>query len=364
APTAAAALAALAARGVTVKILTGDHPGTAARACRDLGIALGADAVVTADCTDGLTDTELARLAARTTVFARCTPEHKARISAALRTGGHTVGFLGDGVNDVSALWAADVGIAPHDATDVAREGADVVLAEKDLTAVDHAISAGRHSGGNIATYLRITLSSNVGNVIAMLAAGLLLPFLPMLPAQVLVQNLCFDTVQLAFAYDRPHPALLRRPAGLDPRALLRFITGFGILNAAADLATFGVLALALHGPGPAEDEAAFHSGWFTENLITQSLVILLLRTGRRLFEDRPPGPVGWTTAALAVIGLVLPLSPLGPLLGLTTLPLEYYLLLTVVLALYAAGLVLARSRYARNLPEEVEAGGFEYSGC
>ncbi len=362
APTAAPALAALAGRGVTVKILTGDHPGTAARACRDLGIALGADAVVTADRTDALTDAELAQLAARTTVFARCTPEHKARISAALRTGGHTVGFLGDGVNDVSALWAADVGIAPRDATDVARESADVVLAEKDLTAVDHAIAAGRLSGGNIATYLRITLSSNLGNVVAMLAAGLLLPFLPMLPAQVLVQNLCFDSVQLAFAYDRPHPALLRRPARLDPRALLRFITGFGILNAAADLATFGVLALALHGRGPGEDEAVFHSGWFTENLITQSLVMLLLRTGRRLFEDRPPGPVGWTAGALAVIGVLLPPSPLGPPLGLTALPPEYYLLLTVVLALYAAALVLARTRQEQHLigrGEWVESGRF-----
>ncbi|MGW5482786.1 magnesium-translocating P-type ATPase [Streptomyces sp. NPDC004008] len=351
APTAAPALAALAARGVTVKILTGDHPGTAARACRDLGVPLGADAVVTTDRIDGLSDAELAQLARRTTVFARCTPEHKARISAALRTGGHTVGFLGDGVNDVSALWAADVGIAPRGATDVAREIADVVLVEKDLTAVDHAIWAGRHSGGNIATYLRITLSSNFGNVIAMLAAGLLLPFLPMLPAQVLVQNLCFDTVQLAFAYDHPHPALLRRPAALDPRALLRFITGFGILNAAADLATFVVLALALHGPGPAQDEAVFHSGWFTENLITQSLVMMLLRTGRRFFQDRPPGPVGWTATGLAVIGLVLPLSPIGPLLGLTKLPLEYYLLLTIVLALYAAGLVLARKTHERNPP-------------
>ncbi|MER6123238.1 cation transporting ATPase C-terminal domain-containing protein [Streptomyces sp. NPDC001795] len=164
------------------------------------------------------------------------------------------------------------------------------------------------------------------------------------------LQNLCFDTVQLAFAYDRPHPALLRRPAALHQRALLRFITGFGILNAAADLATFVVLALALHGSGAAEDEAVLHSGWFTENLITQSLVMMPLRTGRRFFQDRPPGPVGWTAAGFAVIGLVLPASPLGPLLGLTALPLEYYLLLTTVLTLYAAGLVLARKRHERNL--------------
>ncbi|MGI5142968.1 magnesium-translocating P-type ATPase [Streptomyces sp. CA-106110] len=350
APTAAAALAALAERGVTIKILTGDHPGTAARACRDLGIPLGPDGVLTADRLDALTDTELTELARRTPVFARCTPEDKARISAALRTGGHTVGFLGDGVNDLPALRAADVGIAPRDAADVARESADVVLAEKDLTAVDHAIGAGRHSSGNVATYLRITLSSNVGNVIAMLAAGLLLPFLPMLPAQVLVQNLCFDTVQLAFAYDRPHPSVLRRPTVLSPRDVLRFITGFGVLNAVADLATFAVLALALHGPGTGDDEAIFHSGWFTENLLTQALVMVLLRAGRRLFEGRTIGPIGWSAAALAVVGLLLPPSPLGPALGLTTLPLEYYLLLTAVLALYATGLVLARARYERHL--------------
>ncbi|MER6011409.1 magnesium-translocating P-type ATPase [Streptomyces bluensis] len=349
APTAADALNVLTDQGVTVKVLTGDHPGTAARACRDLGIPVAEDALLTADRIDGLTDAELAALARRTTVFARCTPEHKARITTALRTAGHTVGFLGDGVNDLPALRAADVGIAPRDAADVVREGADVVLAEKDLTSIAHAIGAGRHAGGNIATYLRATLSSNLGNVIAMLCAGLLLPFLPMLPAQVLLQNLCFDAAQLAFAYDRPDPSVLRRPTVLRPRDLLRFITGFGMLNAVADLATFGALALALHGPGTGDDEAAFHSGWFTENLLTQALVMLLLRIGRRGAEGRGPGPVAWAAAALAVIGLLLPPSPLGPLLGLTPLPAVYYLLLAAVLALYAVGLLAARTRYERR---------------
>ncbi|MFF0227938.1 magnesium-translocating P-type ATPase [Streptomyces sp. NPDC004629] len=349
APSAADALAAFAGKGVGVKVLTGDHPGTAARACRDLGIPLGPDAVVTADRLDGLTDAELTALARRTTVFARCTPEHKARVGAALRAGGHTVGFLGDGVNDLPALRAADVGIAPRDAADVTRESADVVLAEKDLTAIGHAIDAGRHGGGNVAGYLRITLSSNLGNVIAMLAAGLLMPFLPMLPAQVLVQNLCFDTVQLAFAYDRPHPSLLRRPTVLSPREVLRFITGFGLLNAFADLATFAVLALSLHGPGTGDDEAIFHSGWFTENLLTQALVMVLLRTGRRLVAERALGPVGWAATGLAGIGIALPPSPLGPALGLTTLPGAYYLLLGVVLALYATALVWARGHYERS---------------
>ncbi|MFJ2442511.1 MULTISPECIES: magnesium-translocating P-type ATPase [unclassified Streptomyces] len=350
APTAADALRDLAARGVAVKVLTGDHPGTAVRACLDLG--LGPGEIVTADRIDGLTDPELVELARRTTVFARCAPEHKARIVTAVRAGGHTTGFLGDGVNDLPALYAADVGICPRDAVDVVRESADVVLAQKDLTAIDHAITAGRHSSGNIATYLRITLSSNLGNVIAMLVAGLLLPFLPMLPVQVLVQNLCFDAAQLAFAYDRPRSEALRRPSELRSRAFLRFITGFGLLNATADLATFTVLALALRtatGAGP-ESEAAFHSGWFTENLLTQALVMLLLRAGAgQPTGRRAPSPVRWAAAGLAVTGILLPLSPLGPALGMPALPALYYGLLAVVLGLYAAGLVVAKKRYERR---------------
>ncbi|MDJ0346127.1 magnesium-translocating P-type ATPase [Streptomyces sp. H10-C2] len=346
-PTAADALAVLARRGVAVKVLTGDHPGTAARVCRDLDLDPGE--VVTAERIDGLTGAGLAELADRSTVFARCTPEHKARIVGALRERGHTTGFLGDGVNDLPALQAADVGICPRDAVDVARESADVVLAAKDLTAIDDAILAGRRSSGNIATYLRITLSSNLGNVISMLVAGLLLPFLPMLPVQVLVQNLCFDAAQLAFAFDRPGPAALRRPAELRPRDFLRFITGFGLLNAIADLATFGVLVLAVHGSGRPGGQASFHAGWFTENLLTQALVILVLRTGRRAAEGRAPTPVRLATTVLAMIGLLLPLSPLAPVLGMAALPPVYYLLLAAVLALYGAGLMAARARYEKR---------------
>ncbi|QUC63185.1 magnesium-translocating P-type ATPase [Streptomyces sp. A2-16] len=342
APTAAEALARLAARGVGVKVLTGDHPGTAVRACRDLGLPVAG--VLTADRLDTLTDPELTALARDTTVFARCTPEHKTRITRALQAGGHTVGVLGDGVNDLPALRTADVGIAPRDAAGVTRESADLVLAGKDLTAIDHAVAAGRHAGGNIASYLRITLSSNLGNVIAMLSAGLLLPFLPMLPAQVLVQNLCFDAAQLAFAHDRPAPSALRRPSVLDPRALLRFIVGFGALNAVADLATFGVLAFALRGPG--DDEALFHSGWFTENLLTQAVVMVLLSPGSLGRGGPRPGPVTWSAAALAAVGLLLPASPPGAALGLSPLPGVYYGLLAAVLALYAVGLLAARARH------------------
>ncbi|WP_436849190.1 cation-transporting P-type ATPase [Streptomyces atriruber] len=370
APAAGPALRALADRGVTVKILTGDHPGTAAHACRDLGLPLAPDAVRTAADIDALPPTalaELAELAHRTTVFADCTPDHKARVVAALRAHGHTTGFLGDGVNDLPALHTADVALAPHDAVPVAREAADVVLPSptshapdpantpaprptaSGLAAIDHAVTAGRGSGANIATYLRITLSSNLGNVMAMLTAGLLLPFLPMLPAQVLAQNLCFDAAQLAFAHERPAATALRRPTVLRPRAFLRLITGFGVLNAVADLATFAVLALAAPGPTGTEDESLFHSGWFTENLLTQALAMLLLRT---TYATATRGsiaatPVTRAAMALAAAGILLPLSPLGPPLGMTPLPLLYYALLALVLALYATALLTLRTRFA-----------------
>ncbi|CAM5740636.1 magnesium-translocating P-type ATPase [Streptomyces badius] len=361
APSAADALAVLARRGVRVKVLTGDHPGTAARVCADLGLHpeghSGPDDVVTAELVDTLSDAELVEVADRTVVFARCTPEHKARIVSALRAGGRTTGFLGDGVNDLPALGAADVGICPRNAVDVAREAADVVLAEKDLTAIDRAVLAGRRSSGNIASYLRITLSSNLGNVIAMLTAGLMLPFLPMLPAQVLVQNLCFDAAQLAFAFDRPPASALRRPTALRPRDFLRFITGFGLLNAAADLATFGVLALALHHASGDGGEAAFHAGWFTENLLTQALVMVLLRTGRSAAERRAGGPLRAAAAGLAAVGVALPLTPVGPLLSMSALPPLYYLLLGSVLGLYAVALTAARRRYeCRHLTDVPDA--------
>ncbi|MER7407510.1 magnesium-translocating P-type ATPase [Streptomyces sp. NPDC000070] len=343
APTAAEALRGLADRGVTVKVLTGDHPATAARACRELGL----------DPREVRTAAQLGDTGAvgEAAVVARCTPQDKARVVAALRAAGHTVGFLGDGVNDVAALRAADVGLAPRCAVGVARESADVVLAGKDLTAIGHAITAGRHASGNIASYLRVTLSSNLGNVVAMLAAGLLLPFLPMLPAQVLAQNLCFDAAQLAFAHDRPGAAALRGPAVLRPRSFLRFVTGFGLLNAVADLATFAALAFALDGPDAVDDEAVFHSAWFTENLLTQAVVMLLLRTGRRVEGSRGPGPVALAAAGLAAVGLLLPPSPLGAALGMTALPAAYYLLPAVVLGLYALALTAARARHGRRQP-------------
>ncbi|MDI2128376.1 magnesium-translocating P-type ATPase [Yinghuangia seranimata] len=335
ADTAHAALGALTGQGVAVKVLTGDHPGTAARVCRELGlepgrIALGPEV-------DTLDDAALADLAAATTVFAYCTPQHKARIVDALRREGHTVGFLGDGVNDLPALRSADVALCPRGAVDVAREASDVVLADKDLTAISRTVAEGRRSSANIACYLRITISSNLGNVIAMLAAGVILPFLPMLPVQVLVQNLAFDIAQLSLAFDRPRDADLKRPLTLRSGRFLRFVTVFGALNAAADLATFGVLHWST------DSETAFHAGWFTENLLTQAVVIVLLRSGTRAAHGSVPRAVQAALCGLAAVGLAVPVSPLAPALGMSPLPPVYYGLLGLVLAAYAAVLAAVR---------------------
>nr|WP_245981012.1 HAD-IC family P-type ATPase [Streptomyces reniochalinae] len=352
------ALRALSGRGVDVKILTGDDLGTAVRTCRELGLDPGDD-VLTARRLDALGDEELAREARRVRVFARCTPRHKARVVSALRADGRTTGFLGDGVNDLAALRAADVALCPRDAVAPARESADVVLGERPFAGLGHALDAGRRAGVSLTAYLRVTLSSQLGNALAMLAAALLFPFVPMLPAQVLVQNLFFDAAQLAFAFDRSGPASPRRPAALRTGQVLRFITAFGVLNAVADLATFAVLALTVRGAADASGQALFHAGWFTENLLTQAMVMALLRSVPRFRRPAPPGPVGLAALLLAATGILLPLTTLGPLLGMVAAltPLSYALL-ALVLLLYGAALAAAMRRCAREGSSTGEAPG------
>ncbi|EFK98425.1 magnesium-translocating P-type ATPase [Streptomyces sp. SPB78] len=236
----AGALRELTGLGVEVRVLTGDQPGTAARACRELGLDPGE--VVDMRALAALPEAERAVRAARGRVFARCAPEDKAWLVARTRAAGRVTGFLGDGWNDVPALRAADVGLCPPGAVALAREHADLVLGGKDLGAVAHAVRAGRSGTATVLAYLRAALSSNLGNVVAMLVAGLLLPFLPMLPAQVLVQNLCFDLAQTAYVRRGAAARPSARPVPLRTRALVRQILGYGALNAGVDVLTFAAL--------------------------------------------------------------------------------------------------------------------------
>ncbi|MFE0633126.1 magnesium-translocating P-type ATPase [Streptomyces sp. NPDC058864] len=346
-PSAARALSDLGAHGVTVKIVTGDHPATAVRACQDVGIE--PRRVIPAHTIDALDDRALARLAESTTVFARATPQHKARIVRALSQAGHTTGFLGDGINDIPALRAADIGICPHSAVDAARETADTVLAAKDLAAISHAVRTGRRSLANIGNYLRVTLSANVGNVLAMLTAGALLPFLPMLPSQVLVQNLCFDAAQLALAFDRPRPSRTPPPSALNRAALAKFAIRFGLINAAADLTTFAMIGWLTHGFTTPHAQSFFHAGWFTENLLTQALTVHVLRSPSRGDRTPAPWPLRLANLALAAVGLLVPFSPVAPVLGMSSLPAAYYPGLALILSTYACCLLLVRNRGLRH---------------
>ena len=339
------ALADLAERGITVKVLTGDHPLVAARICRDVGIAAGH--LRTGAGLAELDDTALATVAADTTVFARVDPAQKARIVRALQAGGHTVGFLGDGVNDAAALRDADAGISVTGAVALARECADVILLRKELQMLGQAVDEGRRSVVNVAKYLKITVSSNVGNVLSMLIASAALPFLPMLPLQVLAQNLCFDVCQLSLAFDTVDEPSLRRPRAFDGRDLARFVLCFGPVNTLADLAIF-VFLWRIIGPhaGPA-GQALFRTGWFTENLVTQAIAVHLLRSRSVPSPRRHAArPVLLATLALAVTALCVPMTPLGAALRLRALPGPYFPLLAIVLLGYCAAVAAAKAGY------------------
>ncbi|MEU9016574.1 magnesium-translocating P-type ATPase [Actinomadura sp. NPDC048394] len=344
-PAAPAAVRGLRRRGVALVMITGDHPLVARRICRDAGIAVSG-VVLGREAVD-LDDAELARLAGAGTLFARVGPPQKARIVRALQQAGRTVGYLGDGVNDAPALRAADVGITVRGAADLARESADVVLVRPDLGLLEQAIVAGRRTFANTVKYVKIALTSNVGNVVSLLAASAMLPFLPMLPLQVLVQNVCFDLSQLALVRDRVDEAQIRSPRTFDVRDLARFVACLGPVGALFDLAALALFWWLLDAHGGAAGRELLRSGWFAENLVAQGLAMLLLR---RRGRDGPRAgrTIVATAAALGLSGLLLPFTPLGGVLRLEPLPFEAVPILAGVMTGYVLATVAARHVYQR----------------
>jgi Mg2+-importing ATPase len=343
------ALVDLAGQGVGVKLVTGDHPQVAARICRELGLRPGRP--VRGSELDHLDDAALAELAERTTVFARVDPQQKARIVTALRSRGHTVGYLGDGINDVGALRAADVGICVESAAQIARASADVILAHKDLAVLSGALGLARRAFVNIIKHIKITLSSNVGNVTSVVAAGVMMPFLPMLPLQLLVQNLLFDVSQLFIAFDHTDEGVHRRPRTFDSGDLLRFVVCFGLINALADLATFAALRHVLGAPLRPSTQVLFHTGWFVENLLTQILAVHLLRSGASVRRwSWASRPVLVASLAVVVVSVSLTVGPIAAVLGFRTLPADYFGWLAVVLAAFCVTTLTGKFAYQRAL--------------
>ena len=314
--------------GVHIKVLTGDSDLVAAHVCGEAGISKGK--VVTGDEIDGMTDGALGHVAERASIFARLSPAQKLRILNALRTRGHVIGYIGDGVNDAPTLHAADVGIAAPTAVDIAREAADVILLKPGLSVIHEGIQEGRKAFGNVMKYLLMGTSSNFGNVLSMAVASVAIPFLPMLPTQVLLNNFLYDLSQLTIPTDNVDAEYLQQPQRWDMRTIRRFMLVAGPISSLYDFVTFYVLLHFFHAK-----EAEFHTGWFVESLATQTLVLLVIRTMRSPFKSVPSSGLLTTVLCSFAIGLLLPYSPFAADLGFVALPAQYFLFLGAALITY-----------------------------
>ena len=317
--TAARALEALRHHGITVKILTGDNPLISRKVCRDVGLA--ADPMLLGADLEKLSDEELGEAAEKTTLFARLSPAHKERVIRMLRVNGHVVGFMGDGINDAPALKAADVGISVDTATDIAKESADLILLEKDLTVLEGGVVQGRKVFANILKYIRMGASSNFGNMFSVLGASAFLPFLPMAPIQVLTNNLLYDFSQVPIPNDAVDDEQVARPRPWNIAEIKRFILFIGPISSIFDYTTFFVMLRVFHcwDPGRA---SLFQTGWFVESLMTQTLIIHVIRTNKIPFiQSQASRALTLTTLSIMAFGIWLPYSPLASSLGFTRLP-------------------------------------------
>ncbi|EIV6371853.1 magnesium-translocating P-type ATPase [Salmonella enterica] len=290
-----------------------------------------------------------AALAARTTLFARLTPMHKERIVTLLKREGHVVGFMGDGINDAPALRAADIGISVDGAVDIAREAADIILLEKSLMVLEEGVIEGRRTFSNMLKYIKMTASSNFGNVFSVLVASAFLPFLPMLPLHLLIQNLLYDVSQVAIPFDNVDEEQIQKPQRWNPADLGRFMVFFGPISSIFDILTFCLMWWVFHANTP-ETQTLFQSGWFVVGLLSQTLIVHMIRTRRLPFiQSRAAWPLMAMTLLVMVVGVSLPFSPLASYLQLQALPLSYFPWLIAILAGYMTLTQLVKGFYSRR---------------
>src|SRR5229473_1889853 len=344
---AARSIETLQQHGVAVKILTGDNHLISRKVCKDVGLL--ADPMLLGGDVEKMSDPELADAAEKATLFARLSPAHKERVIRALRGKGHVVGFMGDGINDAPALRAADVGISVDTATDIAKESADLILLEKDLMVLEGGVIEGRKVFANIVKYIRMGASSNFGNMFSVLGASAFLPFIPMAPIQVLTNNLLYDFSQVPIPTDAVDEEQVARPRPWNIGEITRFILYIGPISSIFDYTTFFVMLQVFHCWDPSR-APLFQTGWFVESLMTQTLIIHVIRTNRIPFiQSRASWPLTATTVAIMAFGVWLPDSPLAPALGFTQLPRMYWPLLMLTLLGYVGLTQIIKRRLLRK---------------
>lgn len=343
-PSAVKAINSLYEHGVNVKILTGDNEIVTKAICQKMGIAVGK--ILLGHEVDNMNDEQLKKVVNQTMIFAKMDPLAKARVIRILKSNGNTVGFLGDGINDAVALKTADVGICVDSGVEIAKDVADIILLEKDLNVLEKGVILGRHTFANIIKYVKITMASNFGNVFSVLVASALIPFTPMAPLMLLFQNLLYDISQLAIPWDRVDKEYLQKPRKWEAKSFATFAFWNGPLSSIFDITTFlfmglGLLTLARFNADPSQGDSnhyarLFQSGWFVLGLISQTIIVHLCRTSKVPFvQSRSTWPLGVMTCIIVAIGLIIPFTAFGGLLGLVPLPAIYYLYLFGALTAY-----------------------------
>jgi P-type Mg2+ transporter len=345
--TARDAIAALREHGVSIKIITGDNEVVTRKICKEVELPI--EHALLGKDVEKMSDSQLEEAAELTTIFAKMAPVQKSRVIRALQRNGHTVGYLGDGINDAAALKHADVGISVDTAVDIAKESADIILLEKSLLVLEEAVIEGRRTFANIIKYIKMTASSNFGNVFSVLIASIFLPFLPMLPIQILTQNLLYDVSQVSIPWDDVDKDYLKQPRKWDAGGIARFMVFIGPISSIFDIVTF-VVMWHVFGANTVEKQSLFQSGWFVVGLLTQTLIVHMIRTQHIPFiQSRAAPPVIMLTASIMAFGIYLPFSSLGGHLGMVPLPLSYFGWLAGILLSYCVLTQLVKTLYIRR---------------
>ena len=345
--TARQAITALREYGVAVKIITGDNEVVTRKICKEVGLPI--EHALLGKDVEKLSDVNLEEVAEQATIFAKMSPVQKSRVIRALQRRGHTVGYLGDGINDAAALKDADVGISVDTAVDIAKESADIILLEKSLLVLEEAVIEGRKTFANIIKYIKMTASSNFGNVFSVLVASIFLPFLPMLPIQLLVQNLLYDISQVSIPWDDVDQDFLKVPRKWDAGGIARFMVFIGPISSIFDIVTFLVM-WHVFAANTVEKQSLFQSGWFVVGLLTQTIIVHMIRTQHIPFiQSRAATPVILLTATIMAFGIYLPYSSVGAHLGLVPLPLAYFPWLAGILLSYCVLTQLMKRIYIRR---------------